>query len=211
MTERIEAQIERFAPGFRDIIEMRGGCHRARSKRGTRTTREAAIHGRRRRHCAVSSRAPRCASRRIGHRIPVYSSAPHRRHPVAGVHGMCGYYAAREALPEADMIIPVLITPRTWSSIPSDRAAGLDLRRASYIASRIEAVAAEDGRVFAAGSAETATGNVDLILRIHELSRHARDHPAVTPSPAARRAEDLAPIPPHRDCLGPSAAQTLPR
>jgi hypothetical protein len=39
----------------------------------------------------------------------------------------------------------------------------------SYIASRIEAVAAEDGRVFAAGgSAETATGNVDLILRTYD-------------------------------------------
>src|SRR5262249_34926411 len=37
-----------------------------------------------------------------------------------------------------------------------------------YAASRLDAVAAQDGKVFVAGSAETAAGNRDLLLRTYD-------------------------------------------
>ena len=100
MTSRIEAQIERFAPGFRDLIL-------ARSMMGPRElqSRNANLVG-----GDISGGANtlgqlffRPAFRRVPYATPVTglyicsSSTP----PGGGVHGMCGYYAARAALKAA--------------------------------------------------------------------------------------------------------------
>ena len=97
MTARIEAQIERFAPGFRDRIL-------ARSTMGPRQ---------------LEDRNPNLVGGDIGGGVqdlgqlfarPVLSFVPYRvpthglylcsssTPPGGGVHGMCGYHAARAAL-----------------------------------------------------------------------------------------------------------------
>jgi phytoene dehydrogenase-like protein len=94
MTDAIEAQIERFAPGFRDCILGRhvtgpnayathnpnyvGGDIAG----GTLTTRRVLQLGVIRPY-------------RLGERVFLCSSATPSG---AGVHGMCGYHAARAAL-----------------------------------------------------------------------------------------------------------------
>lgn len=94
MTERIENQIERFAPGFRDLI----------LERATRNALEyeaynpnfiggdigGGVYGVRK-LLQVGHERPY----RIGDDTYLCSSATP---PGAGVHGMCGYYAARAAL-----------------------------------------------------------------------------------------------------------------
>lgn len=94
MTERIEAQIERFAPGFRDLILARS----------TRSSLEfeaynpnfiggdigGGVFGLRKVLQIGDSRPYR-----LGEDLYLCSSATP---PGAGVHGMCGYYAARAAL-----------------------------------------------------------------------------------------------------------------
>jgi phytoene dehydrogenase-like protein len=97
MTERIERQIERFAPGFRDIILARH----------TLTAREMELHNP---NCVggdingglldLRQILFRPAVKLIPYATPldgVYicsSSTP----PGGGVHGLCGYHAARAAL-----------------------------------------------------------------------------------------------------------------
>jgi phytoene dehydrogenase-like protein len=97
MTAAIEGQVERFAPGFRDLIA-------ARSAMDTRD---------------VERRNPNCAGGDIGGGLqdlrqlltrpgarPVPSSTPlpgmflcsASTPPGGAVHGMCGYWAARAAL-----------------------------------------------------------------------------------------------------------------
>jgi phytoene dehydrogenase-like protein len=97
MTAAIEAQIERFAPGFQDRIlarhtmgsadyqahnpnyvggDIAGGAYRVRRLLQVGTSR----------------------SYRLGEGIYLCSSAAP---PGAGVHGMCGYYAARAAISDA--------------------------------------------------------------------------------------------------------------
>jgi phytoene dehydrogenase-like protein len=97
MTERIEAQIERFAPGFRDLIIARS----------TRTAAEVERHNPNHIGGDITGGAGtlrqtlfRPVTRWNQYRtaLPgVYlcsSSTP----PGAGVHGMCGAWAARTAL-----------------------------------------------------------------------------------------------------------------
>lgn len=97
MTERLEAQIERFAPGFRQAILARSAMYPSDMQAynanyvggdiggGANTLRQ--IFAR-----PVSAFAP--------YRTPIdgvylcSASTP----PGAGVHGMCGYWAARDAL-----------------------------------------------------------------------------------------------------------------
>jgi phytoene dehydrogenase-like protein len=97
MTERIEAQIERFAPGFRDRILARSAMGPSALERynpnyvggdinaGVQDLRQHFI---------------RPVARRVPYSTPVKglylcsSSTP----PGGGVHGMCGYWAARAAL-----------------------------------------------------------------------------------------------------------------
>lgn len=97
MTEAIESQIERYAPGFRDIVEARSTMppsalqsHNANLvggdiSAGAMTLRQVFF---------------RPAFRRVPYSTPLdglylcSASTP----PGGAVHGMCGYYAARAAL-----------------------------------------------------------------------------------------------------------------
>jgi phytoene dehydrogenase-like protein len=97
MTDRIEAQVERFAPGFRERILARNGLPPAELERRNANHVGGDINGGLqdlRQHFArpVASLVPYATP------IPgVYlcsSSTP----PGGGVHGMCGYLAARAAL-----------------------------------------------------------------------------------------------------------------
>jgi len=97
MTERIEAQIERFAPGFRDLILARRVHAPADLERINANYTGGDISG-----GAVSARqiiarpVARPDPYRAGrtHLYLCSASAP----PGAGVHGMAGYHAARSAL-----------------------------------------------------------------------------------------------------------------
>lgn len=97
MTERIEAQIERFAPGFRDLILARHVHNTADLERYNANYIGGDING------GVQDLAQfwtRPAPRLNPYTTPVKglylcsSSTP----PGGGVHGMCGYHAAQTAL-----------------------------------------------------------------------------------------------------------------
>ncbi len=101
MTERIEAQIERFAPGFRDCILAR----HTRGPQAMEAYNPNYIGG----DIAggvqdLRQLYTRPALRRVPYSTPVKTlyvcsaSTP----PGAGVHGMCGYYAARAVLARLD-------------------------------------------------------------------------------------------------------------
>jgi phytoene dehydrogenase-like protein len=104
MTERIEDQIERYAPGFRDCILARSVIAPSDLERHNANMIGGDING----GAAVLSQFfTRPVASLNPYRTPlgnVYicsSSTP----PGGGVHGMCGYHAARTAL--ADLKIPV--------------------------------------------------------------------------------------------------------
>ncbi|HET6232689.1 MAG TPA: NAD(P)/FAD-dependent oxidoreductase [Longimicrobiaceae bacterium] len=97
MTERIEAQVERFAPGFRDTILARHTMNTSQIH-----ARDANLVG-----GDINGGSPdlaqlffRPVTRRVPYATPVKglylcsASTP----PGGGVHGMCGYHAARAAL-----------------------------------------------------------------------------------------------------------------
>jgi phytoene dehydrogenase-like protein len=97
MSGRIEAQIERFAPGFRDLVLARhvttpadleaynanyiGGDIAAGAHDGLQLFMRPAV--RRSAYTTSDARIYLCSA-----------STP----PGAGVHGMCGYFAAKAAL-----------------------------------------------------------------------------------------------------------------
>ncbi len=97
MTEAIERQIERFAPGFRDCILARHASNASALERSNPNLVGGDING---------------GATDLWHLIarPVVSPAPYRTPirgfylcssstpPGGGVHGMCGYHAARAAL-----------------------------------------------------------------------------------------------------------------
>lgn len=97
MTERIEAQIERFAPGFRDTILARRATSPADFEAANPNDVGGAITGgvadlaqlfarpvlRLRPHATPNPRLYLCSA-----------STP----PGGGVHGMCGLHAAKAAL-----------------------------------------------------------------------------------------------------------------
>ncbi len=96
-TAAIEAQIERFAPGFRDLVLARA------------ITAPAAIEARNPNNVGGDIAAGRCDQLRLLFRptlAPVPYATPDRSiylcsaatPPGPGVHGMCGYHAARTAL-----------------------------------------------------------------------------------------------------------------
>jgi phytoene dehydrogenase-like protein len=97
MTERIEAQIERFAPGFRSRVLARSALGPAELERRNRNYVGGDINGG---SAAFRQLVARPALRLVPYATPVgglylcSSSAP----PGGGVHGMCGYLAARAAL-----------------------------------------------------------------------------------------------------------------
>jgi phytoene dehydrogenase-like protein len=101
MTERMEAQVERFAPGFRDLILARSAMGPADFERRNRNIVGGDINGglmdlRQLFFRPVRKLVPyRTALRGI---YLCSSSTP----PGGGVHGMCGYSAALTALRDAD-------------------------------------------------------------------------------------------------------------
>jgi phytoene dehydrogenase-like protein len=97
VTDRIEAQVERFAPGFRDLILARGVMTTADLQRHNPNLVGGDITGGAQLLRQVFARPVLSAN---PYRTPmkgVYlcsSSTP----PGGGVHGMCGYHAAKTAL-----------------------------------------------------------------------------------------------------------------
>ena len=97
MTAAIEAQIERFAPGFGELVLARAALARPTSRPRTRTTSAATSTAACGRSCGRCLRG-RCSAARARTRrrtrgsISASSSTPP---PGGGVHGMCGYHAAR--------------------------------------------------------------------------------------------------------------------
>ncbi|MGH8872039.1 MAG: phytoene desaturase family protein [Acidimicrobiia bacterium] len=94
MTAAIEAQVERFAPGFRDLIigrhTMNAGQFEAHNPNNIRGDIAGGGFGLKK-VFQLGATAPYM----IGDGLYLCSSATP---PGAGVHGMCGYYAARAAL-----------------------------------------------------------------------------------------------------------------
>ena len=97
MTEVIEAQVERFAPGFKDLIAARSTMDAAAMEAHNPNYVGGDING------GVQDLRQlftRPVARPVPYSTPVdglyicSSSTP----PGGGVHGMCGYYAARAAL-----------------------------------------------------------------------------------------------------------------
>jgi phytoene dehydrogenase-like protein len=97
MTDAIESQVERFAPGFRDLIAARSAMDSAEVERRNPNYVGGDING-----GAQDMRQlfTRPVARPVPYSTPVpglficSSSTP----PGGGVHGMCGYWAARAAL-----------------------------------------------------------------------------------------------------------------
>jgi phytoene dehydrogenase-like protein len=97
MRERVEAQIERYAPGFRDRVLARASRNTRDLERENANLVGGDIAGGAN---TLPQLLARPAPRRIPYSTPVpwlylcSSSTP----PGAGVHGMCGHLAARAAL-----------------------------------------------------------------------------------------------------------------
>jgi phytoene dehydrogenase-like protein len=97
MTDAIEAQVERFAPGFKDLIVARSAMGPAEVERRNPNYIGGDINGGAQ---DVRQLFTRPVARPVPYSTPVEglyicsSSTP----PGGGVHGMCGYWAARTAL-----------------------------------------------------------------------------------------------------------------
>lgn len=113
MTERIEAQVERFAPGFRDLILARSTMSPAQLERHNPNLVGGDVSG-----GVMDLRQLffRPVPRPVPYRTPVgglylcSAATP----PGGGVHGMGGYYAARAAL-------GLSLTPPPVSASGADR------------------------------------------------------------------------------------------
>jgi phytoene dehydrogenase-like protein len=97
MTERIEAQVERFAPGFRELVLARSTMGPAELEAHNRNLVGGDLNGG---AMDLGQLLFRPARKLVPYRTPVRgvylcsASTP----PGGGVHGMCGYSAARVAL-----------------------------------------------------------------------------------------------------------------
>jgi phytoene dehydrogenase-like protein len=97
MTERIEAQVERFAPGFGDLVLARSTLGPSDFETRNRNLVGGDINGG---AMDLGQLVRRPAAQLVPWRTPLdgvflcSSSTP----PGGGVHGMCGYWAARAAL-----------------------------------------------------------------------------------------------------------------
>ena len=109
MTSQVEAQVERFAPGFRQRILARHATTTTDLERYNSNYIGGAITG------GVADFA-QLFSRPVA-RLDPYST-PHPRlficsassPPGGGVHGMCGYYAAQSALRRLEKLRPTALT-----------------------------------------------------------------------------------------------------
>jgi phytoene dehydrogenase-like protein len=100
MTERIEQQVERFAPGFRDRILARSVLPPAALERHNANLVGGDIGGGAMDLRQIFARpTPRLYSTPLRGVYICSSSTP----PGGGVHGMCGYHAARRALRELQL------------------------------------------------------------------------------------------------------------
>jgi phytoene dehydrogenase-like protein len=96
-TEAIEAQVERFAPGFRELILARSVLGPAAMEEHNRNLAGGAIDG----GAMTLSQTVFRPARRL---VPYRTGAPGlylcsaSTPPGGGVHGMCGHHAARRAL-----------------------------------------------------------------------------------------------------------------
>ena len=95
MAGRIEAQIERFAPGFRDVVLARSVAGPAELERRNSNLIGGDING----------GAPTLGQLFLRPTWKLYSTSARGLYlcsastpPGGGVHGMCGYFAARQAL-----------------------------------------------------------------------------------------------------------------
>lgn len=95
MTERIEAQVERFAPGFRELILARATKSPAQMERENTNLVGGSISGGANSLLQLFFRpTPRLYSTPVKGLFLCSASTP----PGGGVHGMCGYHAATRAL-----------------------------------------------------------------------------------------------------------------
>jgi phytoene dehydrogenase-like protein len=95
MTARIEQQIERFAPGFRDIIVARHAEGPADLERRNPNLIGGDISGG---AMTVGQMLARPTWRRYATPLPGVYLCSASTPPGGGVHGMCGYHAATAAL-----------------------------------------------------------------------------------------------------------------
>ena len=94
-TDAIERQLERFAPGFRDLVLARATAGPARTRRPQRQLRRRRHRLRRRRRAAAAAppqARPRPRTRTAHPAVFLCSSATP---PGPGVHGMSGHHAAK--------------------------------------------------------------------------------------------------------------------
>jgi phytoene dehydrogenase-like protein len=97
MTERVEAQIERFAPGFRDVILARKATGPADLERYNPSFVGGVIAG-------GAAHIKQLFTRPVARLDPYTTPNPRlflcsgATPPGGGVHGMCGYFAAKSAL-----------------------------------------------------------------------------------------------------------------
>jgi phytoene dehydrogenase-like protein len=95
MTEAIEAQVERFAPGFKDVIAARSAMAPAEVERRNPNYVGGDING------GVQDLRQlftRPVPRPVPYSTPIDGLCSSSTPPGGGVHGMCGYWAARAAL-----------------------------------------------------------------------------------------------------------------
>ena len=98
MTARIEAQVERFAPGFGDAILARHTFTAAQLERHNANLAGGDISGGRQNLTQLVFRPTRSLYRTPLRNVYLCSASTP---PGGGVHGMCGYHAARRALRDA--------------------------------------------------------------------------------------------------------------
>ncbi len=97
MTDAIEAQVERFAPGFRDLIAARSAMGPAEVERRNPNYVGGDING-------GLQDLRQLFTRPVARVVPYSTPLPHvflcssSTPPGGGVHGMCGYHAAQAAL-----------------------------------------------------------------------------------------------------------------
>jgi phytoene dehydrogenase-like protein len=105
MTEAVEAQVERFAPGFRDLIAGRSAMGPAEVERRNPNYVGGDINSGAQ---DLRQMFTRPVARPVPYSTPIQglyicsSSTP----PGGGVHGMCGYWAARAALRRSGHVRP---------------------------------------------------------------------------------------------------------